>query len=69
MILYDELVHQAGREILQNVSRQWEKPESEKAQDKAEEPETPDEKKAAPGTAPDNTITNLWLIAAVYDSL
>ena len=42
VIPYDELVHQAGREILQNISQQWEKPEPGKEQDKAEEPENPE---------------------------
>lgn len=32
MIPYDELVHQAGREILQNISKQWEKPEPEQTE-------------------------------------
>lgn len=41
MIPYDELVHQAGREILQNISKEWEKPEPEKEQDK-KEPENPE---------------------------
>ena len=36
VIPYDELVHQAGREILQNISKQWEKPEPEKEHDKKE---------------------------------
>lgn len=32
VIPYDELVHQAGREILQNISKQWEKPEPEQTE-------------------------------------